>query len=120
MHITYDVEALFDLQRNQNVLSCKNNSTMDTNCNDTEPDNRPYCVSPDYYHGCVKASFQGCISISSMSSSPNQSQIAPKSGSQNEHQVSCTNEDNNGEDPDSTSTFEQGISDTLIYLLKSN
>ena len=54
------------------------------------------------------------------SSSPNQSPIAPKSGSQNEHQMSCTNEDNNGEDPDSTSTFEQGISDTLICLLKSN
>ena len=51
------------------------------------------------------------------SSSPNQSPIAPKSGSQNEHQMSCTNEDYNGEDPDSTSTFEQGISDTLICLL---
>ena len=79
MHITYDAEALFDLERNQNVFSCKKNSTMDTNCNDTEPINLPCCVSPDYYHGCVKVSFQGCISISSMSSTPLQSQSCSES-----------------------------------------
>ena len=79
MHITYDAEAVFNLERNQNVLSCKKNSTMDTNCNDTEVDNRPCCMSPHYYHGCVRASFQGCISISSMSSNHLQSQSCSQS-----------------------------------------
>ena len=91
MHITYDAEALFNLERNQNVLSCKKNSTMDTNCNDTEVDNRPCCMSPHYYHGCVRASFQGCISISSMSSNHLQSQSCSQSLPKNGNMSSNSN-----------------------------
>ena len=64
--VTFDSEGIFNVRCDNNLVSCEenaSNSKLDTNCNDTEVEYTENPSSCDDYTACIKAKFQGYISV---------------------------------------------------------